>query len=313
MSTISSLSRDTYTLYTMASKSSSESSSGSSSSSSSSSNSSSSSSSISANISSLSNLVNSFSNAYSTKKKTNTAQDSLTNLWSSYTSSANSSSNLSSLSSLSGISTSASALVNSYNDAKKMFQTEFNSTMSDLKSSANTVAKMNYSFSSSDITTAADGTKTYSDSLKNAIGNIKQLVSDYNDALGTTSDYSSVSNRMKSLASTFTDTTYRADTYKQLGINVDSKTGELSVDEDKLASALVENSDRVENALGSNGLAGKAESHADFAISQRDKAFPTMQTMLGSQLTLASAYTNPKVLNASVQYGMIGNLLNMSL
>lgn len=318
MTTISSMSRDTYTMYKMASSASSSSSSSSSASSSSSSNSSSSSSGTSnaaanANISSLGNLVNAFSASYGTQKKTNAAQDSLTSLWSSYTASANSSSSLSSLSALSGISSSASALVSSYNDAKKTFQTEFDSAMSDLKSSASTVAKMDYSFSSNDITTATDGTKTYSDSLKSAIGNVRQLVSDYNDALSTTSDYSSVSKRMKSLASTFADTTYRADIYKQIGINVDSKTGELSVDEDKLASALTASGSRVENALGSSGLAGKAESHADFAVSQRDKAFPSMQTMLGSQLTLAAAYTNPKVLNASVQYGMIGNLLNMSL
>lgn len=299
MTTISSMARNTYTMYKMVSGSTASSSSASTS--------------DNADVSSLANLVSAFSNSYSTQKKTTAAQDSLTSLWSGYTSSVNTSSGLSSLSTLSGISTSASALVSSYNDAKKMFQTEFDSAMSDLKVSANTVATMTYNFSSSDITTAADGTTVYSDSLKEAISNVKQLVSDYNNALSTTSDYSSVSKRMKSLAGTFADTTYRSDTYQQIGIIVSSTTGELSVDEDKLAAALTTSSSRVENALGSNGLAGKAENHASFAISQRDKVFPSMQTMLGSQLTLAAAYTNPKVLSASVQYGMIGNLLNMSL
>lgn len=319
MSTISSMAHDTYTLYKMAAGNT-PSTSGSSSSAKAAKTDASNASDTSpalataaANVSSLSNLVNAFSSSHTTAKKTTAAQDSLTNLWSSYTASASSSGSLASLSSISGISTSASELVSSYDEAKKVFSTQFGSAMSDLTDSAKTVAKMNYNFSQSDITTAEDGTKTYSDSLKSAIKNVKQLVSDYNDALNLTSDYSSVSKRMKSLASTFADTTYRADSYKQIGINVDSATGELSVDEDKLASALVENGSRVQNALGNSGLAGKAESHASFALSQQDKAFPSMQKMLGNQLTLASAYTNPKLLTASVQYGMIGNLLSMSL
>ena len=320
MSTISSMANNTYTLYKMAAGNTPSTSSGSASISSSAQTETSSSAggtssafaTAAANVSSLSNLVNAFSSSHTTKKTT-AAQDSLTDLWSSYTSSASSSGCLACLNSISGISTSASELVSSYDEAKKVFTTQFGSAMSDLKGSAKAVAKMDYSFSQSDITTAEDGTKTYSDPLKSAIKNVKQLVSDYNDALNLTSDYSSVSNRMKSLANTFADTTYRADSYKQIGISVDSATGELSVDEDKLAAALVENGSRVQNALGQNGLAGKAESHADFAAAQQDQAFPSMQKMLGNQLTLASAYTNPKLLTASVQYGMIGNLLSMSL
>lgn len=182
--------------------------------------------------------------------------------------------------------------------------------MSDLKSSAETVKGMSYDFSEDDITTAADGTKTYSDSLKKAIANVKQLVSDYNDALDLTSDYSSVGSRMKNLNKTFSDTTYRADVYEQLGISVDSATGALSVNEDKLATALVEHGERVETALGDTGLAGKAENHADFATSQKNSLFPSMQSMLGDQLSTAAAYTSPRVLNASVQASMIGNLFN---
>lgn len=289
MTTISSLANNTYTMYKMASGN------------------------TASTTSANSNLVSAFSSAYSPQKKTNAAQDSLTNLWSNYTASASSSSSLSGLSTIYGISSSATELVNSYNEARKVYQTVFSATMGDLKNSAGNVAKLDTSkFSQDDIKTAEDGTKTYSDALKSAIKDIKQLVSDYNDALGTTNDYSSVSKRMKSIANTFADTTYRSDIYKQVGITVDSKTGELSVDEDKLAKALTENGSRVENALGKNGLAGKASHHAEFALAQQDKAFPSMKTMLGSELNLASAYTNPKVLTANVQYNMIGNLLNMA-
>jgi flagellar capping protein FliD len=214
------------------------------------------------------------------------------------------------LSALSGVSSSAAGLVNSYNEAKSTFQTQLKAYMGDLKNSAQTVRNMSYEFSAQDITEAEGGSKTYSDGLKNAIKNVKQLVSDYNDALDLTSDYSSVGKRMESLHKSFADTTYRADTYKQLGISVDSKTGKMTVDEDKLATALTENGDRAKTALGANGLAGKAEQHLTQANNQSEHLFPSMQSMFGDSIKTASAYTNPKVLNASVQYGMIGNLFS---
>lgn len=260
-----------------------------------------------ANVSSLSNLVDSFSSSYASKK-TNASQDSIASLWSGYTNS--SSSSLASLNALSGVSSSAAGLVSSYNEAKSTFDTQFKAYMGDLKTSAQTVKNMSYEFSADDIKEAEDGSKTYSDGLKAAIKNVQQLVSDYNDALDLTNDYSSVGKRMESLHKSFADTTYRADTYKQLGITVDSKTGKMSVDEDKLAAALTENGDRVKNALGANGLAGKAEQHLNQANSQSDKLFPSLQSMFGDSLNTASAYTNPRVLSASVQYGMIGNLFS---
>ena len=260
-----------------------------------------------ANVSKLSNLVGSFDSAHGSKK-TNAAQDSIASLWSGYTNSY--SSRLANLNALSGVSSSAAGLVNSYNEAKSAFETQFKAYMGDLQKSAQTVKNMSYEFSADDITEAEDGSKTYSDGLKDAIKNVKQLVSDYNDALDLTSDYSSVGKRLESLHKSFADTTYRADTYNQLGITVDSKTGKMSVDEDKLATALTENGDRVKNALGANGLAGKAEQHLAQAGSQSDKLFPSLQSMFGNSLKTASAYTNPQVLNATVQYGMIGNLFS---
>jgi len=261
------------------------------------------------NISSLSNLVDSFSSTHSSKKTTS-SQDAISSLWSGYTNSYSSGAGLASLSALSGVSSSAAGLVSSYNEAKSTFDTQFKAYMGDLQKSVQTVRKMSYDFSADDIKEAADGTKTYSDGLQNAIDNVRQLVSDYNDALDLTSEYSSVGKRMESLHKSFADTTYRADTYKQIGISVDSKTGKMSVDEDKLATALTENGDRVKTALGANGLAGKAEQHLTEANNQSDKLFPSLQNMFGKSLQTASAYTNPRVLSASVQYGMIGNLFS---
>ena len=251
-----------------------------------------------------------FSNMlFGSTDKTSQTDDSISKMWSNYTNAASqSAANLDNLTSLKQNTT---ELVNSYNDAKKTFQTDFKATMSDLKGSAQTVMGMNYDFSTSDITTDNAGKTVYSDSLKNAISNVKSLISDYNDAIGLTSDYSDVSKRLKSLANVFSDTTYRADTYAKIGIGVDSKTGALSLDEDKLVKALTENGDRVKNILGSNGLAGKANNHVDLANSQQSNLFPSMQTMLGKDYITAQAYTNPKVLVASTNFSMIGGLIDM--
>ena len=312
MSTISAMANNTYMLYRMASGttgSTAASTTSTSETGSTSSDKSSALSSAAANVSTLSNLVQSFSTTYGSAS-TSSTQDPLKNFWSNYSSSSASSSSLTDLSSLTNIKNNASALVSSYTESRQTFTAQLSSTMSDLRNSAGNVAHMNYSFSASDITTNSDGSKSYSDSLTSALKNVKQLVSDYNEAVSLTSDYSSVGNRMKALSTTFADTTYRADTYKQLGITVDGSTGKLSLDEDKLASALVENGDRVQNALGSNGLAGKAENHVSLANSQKNNLFPSMQSMFGKSITMASVYTNPNVLGASMQAGLIGNMLD---
>lgn len=333
MSTISSIANNTYTMYKMAEKSASSTEDTKSTSSSSSSSSTSSSSksngamtaeeskaavdaaaekrnaaiaAAQSKVSSLSNLVSSFGSAYGIKSATNSSSNVFSNLWSSYSSAAQG------ISSIRGVTSGAASLVSSYNDAQKTFSAQFTSSMTDLQDAAKAVKKLDFSFlSSADITTdATTGKKTYSDNLKSAIASVKDLVSSYNDALSVTSDYKSVSNRMTSLNKSFSDTTYRTDSYKQYGISVDSKTGKLSVDEDKLATALANNSSGAEAALGKNGLAGKAEGHATFALSQKGSVFPSMQSMLGDQLTRASAYTNPTVLSASMNASMLGNLID---
>jgi hypothetical protein len=220
------------------------------------------------------------------------------------------SSSASDLQTLNGIREGYAGLVSSYDETKNIFQTEMKSTISDLSSSAKTVAGMSYDFSAADITTNADGSKTYSDSLQGALKNVKALVSDYNDALSFFADNKGVSKRASGLATAFADTTYRADQYGAIGIHVDSATGRLSVDEDKLATALTTEGSRVENTLGSNGLAGKAEDHAALASFQQDKVFPSMQSMLGGETTVASLY-NGRTLSAISGYMTTGNLLNL--
>lgn len=252
---------------------------------------------------------------------TNASSRSLASISSSYAKAKSSSSSMfsssdaistaeSDLKTLSSVREGYAGLVSSYIDTKNTFNTEMKSTLSDLSDSAAVVKNMNYDFSASDIQTDASGKQTYSDGLKAAIGNVESLVSDYNDALSFFSDNKEVSKRASGLATEFADTTYRADSYAAIGINVDSKTGALSVDEDKLAKALTTESSRTENLLGKNGLSGKAESHVSLAKFQQDKVFPSMSSMLGNETTLASLYTGRTLQNIS-GYATTGNLINM--
>ena len=211
---------------------------------------------------------------------------------------------------LSSIREGYAGLVSSYTETKTTFNTEMKSTLSDLAGSAAKVASMSYDFSASDIQTDAAGKTTYSDGLKSAISSVKSLVSDYNDALSFFSDNKDVSKRASALATEFADTTYRADSYRAIGINVDSKTGALTLDEDKLAKALTTESSRAENLLGKNGLAGKAQSHVGLAKFQQDKVFPSMQSMIGGEMTVASLYTGRTLQNIS-SFVTTGNLIDM--
>lgn len=214
------------------------------------------------------------------------------------------------LKTLQGVRDGYAGLVSSYTETKTTFNTEMESTLSDLSDSARKVMNMSYDFSASDIQTGADGKTTYSDALKSAISNVKSLVSDYNDALTFFSDNKDVSKRASALATEFADTTYRADSYSAIGINVDSKTGALTLDEDKLAKALTTESSRTENLLGRNGLSGKAESHVNLANFQKDQVFPSMSSMLGNETKLASLYTGSTLVNISA-FATTGNLLDM--
>ena len=210
-----------------------------------------------------------------------------------------------------------SDLLASYATTSKTFKAELGSTLSDLKSSAAKVAKMDFNVGSASAATSSttSGTSTSAASTTNtkltdALKNIESLVDNYNTAVSFFSDNSSVSARVKSFATSFSDTTYNANTYAKIGINVDSSTGKLSIDETKLSKALQETPDRVENLLGSNGLAGKAEDKVQRAEAQSSKLFPSVSSMLGSELKTASLY-NSKTLTAMSSYTNVGTLLDM--
>ena len=242
-------------------------------------------------------------------------QNSINSLWSNYGSfQQNATSNLAALTE---IRQNASAVVESYNDAKDTFYTEFDDTMAELKESANNVKNFNFNVGENAIVKAGEkdsegnvaSETTYSKSMQSALDTVKEFVDNYNDSIKFFQNNTAVSSRVEKLASEFGDTTYRSNAYAAIGISVASD-GTLSINESTLAENIANDPDKVSSTLGSEGLAGKAENHIDTANAQRDRLFPTAKSMLGKQLEQAEIYTGGAYINMQ-NISNVGNLVNM--
>lgn len=217
------------------------------------------------------------------------------------------------LSGLQGINTSTKELISSYSEARDSFYEEFDDAMGALKDSAAAIKKMDFKVGENAVTTKEneDGTTTTkkSDELVAALKAVEKFASDYNDAIDFFSDNRDVSKRVSRMQSVFSDTTYRSGSLESIGIQVNSKTGKMSIDEDKLTKAITESPEKVSSVLGKNGLADKAESHVGIANSQRDRLFPSVTSMIGSDLKSSSVYSGSSLLNIS-KYASMGSFLN---
>lgn len=249
----------------------------------------------------------------------NKKTDAISRLWNNYTS-GNSGSGINAQN-VYDIKQSAAELAASYDDAKKTFTAEYNSTMDDLKKAVNNFDKINFNVGEDALTKS---TKTVTDKdgktstetvlnmnsdLKSAVKGVTDLVKNYNDAIDLFKDNEAISERMKTVGNMFKDTTYRAGNYSEVGINVKSD-GKLEIDEEKLAETIVKNPDKVSRILGNdNGLAAKADSHMNIANIQKDKLFPSIESMFGNQLKTASAYTG-KAMLAMNKYSNMGEIFN---
>lgn len=256
-------------------------------------------------------------NNYSWLFNSNTQkQNSAAQLWNAYGNFQNNAS--SALAGLTEVNANLKSVLASYDDAKAAFNSEFKETMEDLSKSAAKIKDYNFNVEQEGaITTTTetdkDGkvttTTNYSKDLQAALDTVKGFVDDYNSAVKFFGDHKDVSKRIEQMATTFGDTTYRANLYDSIGLTVNSN-GSLSINEAKLAETIVNNPDKVSSILGNDGLAGKTESHISFANSQADKLFPTAQSMLGEQLDTAALYTGNAYRNMAA-LGNMGNLINM--
>lgn len=255
---------------------------------------------------------------YNYSGSNNRTSNSIANLWNNYNSiTTGANSMMNALSGLSEIRSGVRSLVASYDTARDTFNAEFDESMSDLRSSAAKIRNYDFSVGEDAITTKevvddkgnASKETVYSDAMKGALQTIKDFINDYNGAHKFLSDNKEVSSRVARMATTFGDTTYRASLYESIGINVGSD-GTLSIDESKLADTIANDPNKVSRILGKDGLAGKAESHVSIATSQRDRLFPSAQTMIGDDLASASLYTGGAYAKM-MSVASVGNLLNM--
>ena len=215
------------------------------------------------------------------------------------------------LSSIMEIANQARNLRKTYAETSSKFYAEYDSNMKDLRKAAGKVSGTDFQLDKSDIKTNADGSKTYSDRLKNAIGNVKDLVNEYNETSDFLHENKSLGKGVQQLTTEFSDTTYKADSYAKMGITVDAKTGKMSVNESRLARALTDSPAQSEAILGKGGLAGRADRHAQYAQMSRSRVIPSMEQAIGSQLNYAANMLNGRSLPTMQRYSNILNLFSI--
>ena len=123
------------------------------------------------------------------------------------------------LRSIMDIANQARQLRKSYTETSSKFYAEYDSNMKDLRKSAGKLSNTDFQLDKSDIKTNADGSKTYSDRLKNAISNVKDLINEYNETSDFLRENKSLGKGVQQLTTEFSDTTYKADLQAQLAIN----------------------------------------------------------------------------------------------
>ena len=215
------------------------------------------------------------------------------------------------LRSIMDIANQAANLRKTYAETSSKFYAEYDSNMKDLRKAAGKVSGTDFQLDKSDIKTNADGSKTYSDRLKNAISNVKDLVNEYNETSDFLRENKSLGKGVQQLTTEFSDTTYKADSYAKMGITVDAKTGKMSVNESRLARALTDSPAQSEAILGKGGLAGRADRHAQYAQMARSRVIPSMEQAIGSQLNYAANMLNGRSLPTMQRYSNMLNLFSI--
>ncbi|WP_407400838.1 flagellar filament capping protein FliD [Anaerovibrio sp.] len=254
-------------------------------------------------------------------KKSANQNNAISTMWNNYANNQSSSGVGFNAADIYGVKESARELLSSYESTRKDFNEDFSSKMDDLSKSLKTLKSTDFNvgkdaLTTKDVTTTDKDGKTttstqteMSDGLKTALKNVKDFVSSYNDTVSFMKDNASISKRMGRVSEMFADTSYRASNYNSIGISV-GKDGSLTVDEDKLANAITNSPDKVSRIMGKDGLAGKTESHISAANAQKDKLFPSVESLFGKELKTAQVYTSSAMTRMN-GYAYMGNFLNM--
>ena len=165
-----------------------------------------------------------------------------------------------------------------WNAQKNNLNAEFSDAMANLKKSAAEVKNLDFG-------------------EEKSVEKVEKFLSDYNGAINFFAENNSVSSRFGRLQNNFSDATYFAKNYAEIGIEV-AKDGTMKLDAEKFTNALERDSKKVSRTL--ENLAGRAESKISVASLQKN-LFPAMQNNL---------YGGRGFLNTN-SYSNIGSLLNM--
>ena len=83
------------------------------------------------------------------------------------------------------------------------------------------------------------------------------------------------------------------------------------MNESRLARALTDSPAQSEAILGKDGLAGRADRHAQYAQMARSRVIPSMDQAIGSQLNYAANMLNGRSLPTMQRYSNILNLFSI--
>ena len=112
-------------------------------------------------------------------------------------------------------------------------------------------------------------------SVDNRLNSVRNLVRDYNTTVNYLNENRGVSSRMNALTNSFRYNNPINESLRNIGISVNA-TGELTIDENALSLALENDSNGVNEVLGSEGLAGRLERDIDRANAQGERLFPNI-------------------------------------
>ena len=85
----------------------------------------------------------------------------------------------------------------------------------------------------------------------------------------------------------------------------------MKVNDELLARYLTDSPELSEAILGKDGLAGRADRHAQYAQMSRSRVIPSMEQAIGSQLNYASNLLNGRSLPTMSRYSNMLNLFSI--
>ena len=157
-----------------------------------------------------------------------------------------------------------------------------------------------------------DSSETPKTSEENTVERVQNMVRSYNSVVSYLNENRAVSDKISALASNFNTTHSLQSSLSSIGISANA-SGELTVDPQRLLSALEDNSDRVISILGSTGLTGQMNKSVSLANYQSENLFPTIEEYSREEKVelWEQLYSARTTNTANYAQHKAGNILNM--